>query len=184
MEGSSTAAPLSSLLEDLNRTPAAASRSSSSSSDDDEDDDPDESSDSWFVSSTFNFAAAAAEARFLFFIGFALFRDEINSQDDCNADILIEQADKDDNPHKRKFVENNEKYLGLMSFFSFTDWINIAPTAASNRRLSDRLGKFGSEEHDVGGEPPIKKNQLRENDTIQYNDNYGESKKGWCDIVR
>jgi len=45
--------------------------------------------------------------------GFALFRDEINAQDDCNADILIEQADKDENPHKRKFVENNEKYLGL-----------------------------------------------------------------------
>ena len=45
--------------------------------------------------------------------GFALFRDEINSQDDCNADILIEQKDKDDNPHKRKFVENNETYLGL-----------------------------------------------------------------------
>ena len=45
--------------------------------------------------------------------GFALFRDEINSQDDCNADILIEQKDKDDNPHKRKFVENNNKYLGL-----------------------------------------------------------------------
>ena len=45
--------------------------------------------------------------------GFALFRDEINSQEDCNADILIEQKDKDDNPHKRKFVENNEKYLGL-----------------------------------------------------------------------
>ena len=45
--------------------------------------------------------------------GFALFRDEINAQDNCNADILIEQADKDDNPHKRKFVENNEKYLGL-----------------------------------------------------------------------
>ena len=44
--------------------------------------------------------------------GFALFRDEINAQEDCNADILIEQADKDDNPHKRKFVENNEKYLG------------------------------------------------------------------------
>ena len=44
---------------------------------------------------------------------FALFRDEINAQDDCNADILIEQANKDDNPHKRKFVENNEKYLGL-----------------------------------------------------------------------
>ena len=44
---------------------------------------------------------------------FALYRDEINAQEDCNADILIEQADKDDNPHKRKFVENNEKYLGL-----------------------------------------------------------------------
>jgi len=44
---------------------------------------------------------------------FALYRDEINAQDDCNADILIEQKDKDDNPHKRKFVENNEKYLGL-----------------------------------------------------------------------
>ena len=45
--------------------------------------------------------------------GFALFRDEINAQEDCNADILIEQADKDENPHKRKYVENNEKYLGL-----------------------------------------------------------------------
>jgi len=44
---------------------------------------------------------------------FALFRDEINAQEDCNADILIEQKNKDDNPHKRKFVENNEKYLGL-----------------------------------------------------------------------
>ena len=45
--------------------------------------------------------------------GFALYRDEINAQEDCNADILIEQKDKDDNPHKRKFCENNEKYLGL-----------------------------------------------------------------------
>ena len=26
---------------------------------------------------------------------------------------MIEQKDKDDNPHKRKFVENNDKYLGL-----------------------------------------------------------------------
>ena len=43
---------------------------------------------------------------------FALFRDEINAQENCNADILIEQKDKDDNPHKRKFVEANEKYLG------------------------------------------------------------------------
>jgi hypothetical protein len=45
--------------------------------------------------------------------GFALYRDEINAQEDCNADILIEQKDKDDNPHKRKYVENNQKYLGL-----------------------------------------------------------------------
>jgi len=44
---------------------------------------------------------------------FALFRDEINAQEDCNADILIEQKDKDDNPHLRKFIENNEKYLGV-----------------------------------------------------------------------
>ena len=36
--------------------------------------------------------------------GFALYRDEINAQEDCNADILIEQAEKDDNPHKRQFV--------------------------------------------------------------------------------
>ena len=41
---------------------------------------------------------------------FALYRDEINAQEDCNADILIEQKNKDDNPHKRKFVDNNEKY--------------------------------------------------------------------------
>ena len=45
--------------------------------------------------------------------GFALFRDEINSQEGCNADILIEHKDKDDNPQKRKFVDNNNKYLGL-----------------------------------------------------------------------
>ena len=44
---------------------------------------------------------------------FALYQDEINAQEDCNADILIEQKNKDDNPHKRKFVDNNEKYLGL-----------------------------------------------------------------------
>ena len=45
--------------------------------------------------------------------GFALFRDEINAQDNCNADILIEQEGNDDNPHKRKFVDNNNEYLGL-----------------------------------------------------------------------
>ncbi len=44
---------------------------------------------------------------------FALFRDELNAQDNCNADILIEQEGKDENPHKRKFVDNNNEYLGL-----------------------------------------------------------------------
>jgi hypothetical protein len=44
---------------------------------------------------------------------YALFRDEINAQEGCNADILIEQDKKDDNPHKRKFVDNNNEYLGL-----------------------------------------------------------------------
>ena len=44
---------------------------------------------------------------------YALFRDEINAQEGCNADILIEQDKKDDNPHKRKFVDNNNEYLGM-----------------------------------------------------------------------
>ena len=42
-----------------------------------------------------------------------MFRDEINAQENCNADILIEQDKKDDNPHKRKFIDNNNEYLGL-----------------------------------------------------------------------
>ena len=44
--------------------------------------------------------------------GYALFRDELKAQDDCNPDILIEQEGKDNNPHKTKYVENNNKYLG------------------------------------------------------------------------
>ena len=44
--------------------------------------------------------------------GYALFRDELNAQDNCNADILIEQEGKDNNPHKTKYVDNNNKYLG------------------------------------------------------------------------
>jgi len=44
---------------------------------------------------------------------YALFRDEINAQEDCNADILIEQDGKDNNPHKTKYTDNNNKYLGL-----------------------------------------------------------------------
>ena len=44
--------------------------------------------------------------------GYALFRDELKAQDNCNPDILIEQEGKDQNPHKTKYVDNNNKYLG------------------------------------------------------------------------
>ena len=44
--------------------------------------------------------------------GYALFRDELKAQEDCNPDILIEQEGKDHNPHKQKYMDNNHKYLG------------------------------------------------------------------------
>jgi hypothetical protein len=44
--------------------------------------------------------------------GYALFRDELKAQDNCNPDILIEQEGKENNPHKTKYVDNNNKYLG------------------------------------------------------------------------
>jgi len=44
--------------------------------------------------------------------GYALFRDELKAQDNCNPDILIEQEGKDSNPHKTKYMDNNNKYLG------------------------------------------------------------------------
>ena len=44
--------------------------------------------------------------------GYALYRYEINAQENCNADILIEQEGKDNNPHKTKYVDNNNQYLG------------------------------------------------------------------------
>ena len=44
--------------------------------------------------------------------GYALFRDELKAQDDCNPDILIEQEGKDNNPHKTKYVDANNNYLG------------------------------------------------------------------------
>ena len=44
--------------------------------------------------------------------GYALFRDELKAQDNCNPDILIEQEGKDNNPHKTKYVDNNNQYLG------------------------------------------------------------------------
>ena len=43
---------------------------------------------------------------------YALFRDELKAQDDCNPDILIEQDGKDDTPHKTKYVQKNNDYLG------------------------------------------------------------------------
>jgi len=43
--------------------------------------------------------------------GYALYRDEINAQENCNADINIEQEGKDRNPHLTKFVDANNKYL-------------------------------------------------------------------------
>ena len=44
--------------------------------------------------------------------GYALYRDELKAQENCNPDILIEQEGKDSNPHKTKYVDNNNKYLG------------------------------------------------------------------------
>ena len=43
---------------------------------------------------------------------YALFRDELKAQDNCNPDILIEQEGKDNNPHRTKYTDNNNKYLG------------------------------------------------------------------------
>ena len=44
--------------------------------------------------------------------GYALFRDELKAQEDCNPDILIEQEGKSSNPHLTKYTDNNNKYLG------------------------------------------------------------------------
>ena len=44
--------------------------------------------------------------------GYALFRDELKAQDNCNPDILIEQEGKENNPHLTKFKDANDKYLG------------------------------------------------------------------------
>ena len=43
--------------------------------------------------------------------GYALYRDEINAQEGCNADINIEQDGKSSNPHLTKFQDANNKYL-------------------------------------------------------------------------
>ena len=44
---------------------------------------------------------------------FAMYRDELKGRENCNPDINIEQKDKDRNPHKQKFQDANEKYLGM-----------------------------------------------------------------------
>jgi len=44
--------------------------------------------------------------------GYAYFRDELKNRDGCNPDINIEMKDKDNNPHQRKFIDANDKYLG------------------------------------------------------------------------
>ena len=44
--------------------------------------------------------------------GYALYRDELKAQENCNPDILIEQEGKDRNPHLTKYTDNNDKYLG------------------------------------------------------------------------
>jgi len=43
--------------------------------------------------------------------GYALYRDEINAQEGCNADINIEQEGNSSNPHLTKFQDANNKYL-------------------------------------------------------------------------
>ena len=44
---------------------------------------------------------------------YAYFRDELKGRENCNPDINIEQAGNENNPHKTKFNDANEKYLGL-----------------------------------------------------------------------
>ena len=44
---------------------------------------------------------------------YAYFRDELKAKDNCNPDINIEQEGKDNNPHKTKFNDANEKALGF-----------------------------------------------------------------------
>ena len=44
--------------------------------------------------------------------GYALLRDELKAQENCNPDILIEQDGKETNPHLTKYKDANDKYLG------------------------------------------------------------------------
>ena len=44
--------------------------------------------------------------------GYALLRDELKAQENCNPDILIEQDGKEQNPYLTKYKDANDKYLG------------------------------------------------------------------------
>jgi len=44
--------------------------------------------------------------------GYALFRDELKAQENCNPDIMVEQEGKENNPHLTKYTDANNKYLG------------------------------------------------------------------------
>jgi hypothetical protein len=44
--------------------------------------------------------------------GYALLRDELKAQENCNPDILIEQDGKERNPYLTKYTDANDKYLG------------------------------------------------------------------------
>ena len=45
---------------------------------------------------------------------YAYFRDELKAKDECNPDINIEMEGKDNNPHQRKFQDNDESILEQM----------------------------------------------------------------------
>ena len=44
--------------------------------------------------------------------GYAYFRDELKGREGCNPDINIEMKGKENNPHHRKIIDANDKYLG------------------------------------------------------------------------
>ena len=46
---------------------------------------------------------------------YAYFRDDLKGQENCNPDIRIEQHGKENNPHKTKFQDANNKFLGTYS---------------------------------------------------------------------
>jgi hypothetical protein len=56
--------------------------------------------------------------------GYALYRDELKAQDNCNPDILIEQDGKEHNPHRTKYVDANNKYLGSDDTGYGKEWNN------------------------------------------------------------